>query len=148
MSDEVVSIQKTWLMSCAHQLEDHDGQCAHLHGHNYNVTLRLEGIRLTTLSEDGMIMDYAYLGGIVKPLIEAMDHAFLYSPIQTEWVIANMTQIRKAYALGMRTTAENLAIHIWRKIRPAFDGMYGNVTFLEVSVSETPKTIATYGAFI
>lgn len=49
------------------------GECEPLHGHNYAVSVRLEG----DLTPDSWLFDFVTLRRIVASLCEELDHAFL-----------------------------------------------------------------------
>jgi 6-pyruvoyltetrahydropterin/6-carboxytetrahydropterin synthase len=78
-------ISKTYHFEAAHQLPGHQGKCARLHGHSYQVTVTLEGpIRPVRspegelASDGGMVEDFDLISRVVKPLIaEHCDHQFL-----------------------------------------------------------------------
>jgi len=44
-----------------------------MHGHNFVVRVEITG----NLLSDGMVMDYADIATVVKPLIEILDHCVL-----------------------------------------------------------------------
>jgi len=56
--------------SAAHRLEDYQGKCNELHGHNYLVEIWVES---DNLNEQGMVVDFTVLKNIVKRL----DHKYL-----------------------------------------------------------------------
>jgi 6-pyruvoyltetrahydropterin/6-carboxytetrahydropterin synthase len=138
-------ISKTYTFDAAHQLADHKGKCANLHGHTYSVTVWVKGELYGPMFESsyGMVMDYASLDNIVKPLIDQMDHAFLTGCCEPIWkaVDESSDAFGKVYCLGMRSTAENLSYHIWRRLEMSWPG---HVKLVGVIVSETPKTSAEY----
>jgi len=67
------TISRDYSFSAAHQLEGHP-KCGRIHGHNYKVTVAVRGAL-----GNGMVMDYAVLDSIVKPLISEADHMYLAS---------------------------------------------------------------------
>lgn len=56
-------------ISAGHRLQDHDGKCSRPHGHNYEITVRIEG----ELTEMGWVVDK----GVVTDVIDEWDHRFL-----------------------------------------------------------------------
>jgi 6-pyruvoyl-tetrahydropterin synthase len=91
-----------------------------------------------------MVMDYADLDLVVKPVIDELDHAFITcgdEPVYKALCVVGCTStIGKIANIGVRTTAENIATYIatqiMYKLNKSVDGLLG------VSVSETPKTSA------
>ena len=78
----MIKIGKKFRFSAAHRLPFHDGKCKRDHGHNYEVTVEIEGPMREGFTEErpdyGMIMDYKKLDDIVNErIIEDLDHTVL-----------------------------------------------------------------------
>ncbi|AGB36769.1 6-pyruvoyl trahydropterin synthase family protein [Natronococcus occultus] len=56
-------------ISTGHRLLHHDGKCSRPHGHNYEVSVRIEG----ELTEEGWVADK----GDITAVIDEWDHMFL-----------------------------------------------------------------------
>ncbi|ADD05902.1 6-carboxy-5,6,7,8-tetrahydropterin synthase [Natrialba magadii ATCC 43099] len=56
-------------ISTGHRILHHDGKCARPHGHNYEVSVTVEG----TLTEEGWVADK----GDITAVIDEWDHKFL-----------------------------------------------------------------------
>ena len=149
-----LTIGKTYSFDAAHQLVGHNGKCANVHGHTYEVTVEVSGLQITNpyLSDSGMLMDYADLDEIVKPIIDDLDHAFLIGDGREDIRIDALT---KTYNIGNRTTAEHIARHLHVRVRAELTKMiesssirrarrFPNIYSLAVTVSETPKTFARF----
>jgi 6-pyruvoyltetrahydropterin/6-carboxytetrahydropterin synthase len=139
-----VKIGKRYSFDAAHQLVGHNGKCASLHGHTYVVEVWLKGEQLyyPGASSNGMLLDYADLDAVVKPLIDAMDHSFIaegHEPAKPAWNAPS-----KIYDVGIRTTSENLAWHIWKHVVDNLPNQGARITLIGVIVSETPKTYAEF----
>ena len=97
------------------------------HGHNYVVEVTVEG---ETDPVTGMVFDLRVLKEIMnREVIEPMDHRFLnreVTPFQT-----------------VVPTTENLAIEIWRRLRPQIDT--GNARLRNVRLYETADLYVDYG---
>ena len=116
-------ISKEFTFSAAHQLDGlREGHpCGRMHGHNYVVRLTLRG---SALNEHGFLMDYNDLKPFGAYLDDNLDHHVLNE------------------RLGVQPTAENMArvlTNIAKEHLPIPDGVT-----VSVSVSETPKTWATW----
>jgi 6-pyruvoyltetrahydropterin/6-carboxytetrahydropterin synthase len=95
------SITKIFRFEAAHQLPDHRGKCARIHGHSYKLEVTLRGpIKdAVGVSDHGMVMDFADLSHIVKSaIIERLDHQDLNTATESY------------------TTAENLVYWIWGEL--------------------------------
>lgn len=142
-----IMITRSYTFDSAHMLDGHSGKCANLHGHTYGVTVAVAGYltHREGATDDGMLLDYTDLDAAMKPLIDKMDHAFLSSGeekiLEGLRLLARPTKI---FTIGMRTTAENLAVFIAHEIGPKLKREYTNVKSISVTVRETPKSEAAY----
>ena len=57
--------------SAAHFLEDYEGKCENLHGHNYKVLAHAAG---ETLGEGGMLFDFSKLKEALRAACDKLDH--------------------------------------------------------------------------
>lgn len=76
---EVVVESPSFSFSAAHFMA-YKGYREKLHGHNYNVSLKLRG----SLQEDGYVVDFTFLKEVVKKICKHMDEHFivpLYSDV-------------------------------------------------------------------
>lgn len=60
--------------SAAHRLCGYQGACSNLHGHNWKVRV---GIACTSLDQIGMALDYGIIKGILKEILDQLDHEYL-----------------------------------------------------------------------
>lgn len=116
------TIAKEFAFSASHQLghlvkDDHP--CKRLHGHNYTVTMILEG---EDTNADGFVQDYRELDPVKKWIDAELDHQHLNDVLHS----------------SLSTTAENLAKHLFDTWRPTYPALAA------VRVSETPKTYSEY----
>ena len=115
-----LSITKIYTFEAAHQLPEHKGKCAQLHGHSYSFEVTISGPLQKAGSSTGMIMDFADLSSVVeREIVHQWDHQFLNNII------------------AFVPTAENLAQEIFTRLEKA--GL--NVT--QVRLWETPRAYAT-----
>ena len=103
-----------------------DAANPHGHGHNYMVEVTLEG---DPDPVNGMVLDLKELKAILqREVIEPFDHRFLNHEVPP----------------FDRTvpTVENIAIEIWRRIEPRFEG--GQAKLYSVRVFETGDLFVEY----
>jgi 6-pyruvoyltetrahydropterin/6-carboxytetrahydropterin synthase len=89
----IARIEKTWSFDAAHQLPNHSGKCGQLHGHTYQLTLRLHGAINTRTgdSDEGMVMDYYLLSELWKTELEPhLDHRYLNESLPIDPTTAEM----------------------------------------------------------
>jgi len=116
-------ISKDFQFSASHQLEGlpSDHPCSRLHGHNYTVRLELTG----DLNEIGFVHDYRALAPFKAWLDDVLDHRHLNDILEGN------------------PTAERMSSIMAHKAVELLD-LPANVFNIAVSVSETPKTWATF----
>lgn len=113
------TISKQFSFSASHIIEGltQDHPCSRLHGHNYVVELVLAA---QELNETGFVVDYNELSVFKDMIDQTLDHRHLND------------------ILSGPTTAECLAKYLYDHARQIWPEVQS------VSVSETPKTNATY----
>lgn len=124
------------------------GKCERLHGHNYSVSLELEG----DLTPDGYVFDFVELKRIARLIVETLDHRFLLAMdnphlqirrVENTWEICFR---EKRYVLPDQDvrplpvdniTAERLAEYIWGETARELN-LRGarNLTILTIGVEE------------
>lgn len=72
-------LEKQFRFEASHQLPNHDGKCARLHGHSWVGRVVVEGKHLQTSGpKAGMLMDYSQMSEPVNRLVEtSLDHYHL-----------------------------------------------------------------------
>lgn len=101
-------LTKEFRFEAAHQLPDHNGKCARLHGHSYRLEVSVRGPIQPRrgASDDGMVVDLDMIKDVVqRHVIARLDHQFLNE------------------ILAETSTAENIAHWAWDAIEagdPAF----------------------------
>ena len=132
------------------------GKCERLHGHNYAVSLTLEG----PLTSDSYVFDFVVLKEIVRRVTEALDHRFLL-PLHNEhltkqereghWEIhfgerRYVFPARDVLALPVdNVTAERLAEYIWGEVAKELRSVESaHPVCMTVGVEEAPGQTAFY----
>lgn len=88
-------LTKTIEISAAHSLKlDYESKCTRMHGHNWLITVHLQG---ETLNQNGMLMDFSEIKRLVK---EPLDHH-------------NLNEV-----LPFNPTAENIAKWVFDLLQP------------------------------
>lgn len=123
----LATVEKTFRFDAAHQLPNHKGKCARLHGHTYHLVIGITGViqEAPGESHDGMVMDFDDLTDIYNESIhEKLDHQFLNDMVPGP------------------TTAENLAASIFRELSPRiFRNDQRYLDYIEVWETPTSKAI-------
>ena len=81
-----VTLRKQFTFEASHQLPNHDGKCQRLHGHSWKMRVVVAGDLITMNGpKAGMLMDYAEISAIVKPIVEKyLDHHHLNETTKLE----------------------------------------------------------------
>lgn len=130
-----------------HRVPNHKSKCRNLHGHSYTIECGVDDKVITTkgASNEGMVIDFSDLKGILKTEIEdKFDHKFVLFNDDSLWY--KLTQLEQE-ALGLVSvdfipTAENLAKHWYEIIKPKLQSHAIAIKFIKIW--ETPTSTATY----
>lgn len=117
------TISKRFAFSASHRLDGlPDGHpCGRLHGHNYEVEVRLTR---DTLDRHGFVLDYGLLAPFQTHVDTVLDHRHLNDVLMGQ------------------PSAEALAAYLWDTAIGCLDPVMPADVTLAVGVSETPKTWA------
>jgi 6-pyruvoyltetrahydropterin/6-carboxytetrahydropterin synthase len=110
--------------AAAHRLENFNGKCEGLHGHNWKVEVFLAG---TTLDETGLLMDFGVVKARTKEMLEEIDHKYLNE--------------LPAFA-DCNPSSENLARYLYERLGAIFDR--DGVKVQRVNVWESDTSCASY----
>lgn len=123
MTVMVIKVTKSFTFDAAHFLPNHKGKCAAMHGHTYRLevtVIRQNGL-IDSGSDEGMVIDFYDLKGIVTAeVIDKLDHKVLNE------------------VLSFRTTAENMAAHIFSVLKDKLQS--GGVIVEKIKLWETPDS--------
>ncbi|MHA2330562.1 MAG: 6-pyruvoyl trahydropterin synthase family protein [Candidatus Hodarchaeales archaeon] len=131
------------------------GKCDHLHGHNYNLRLRIKG----EIGENHALIDFSSLKAKLRDLITPLDHKILIAgrskSISVEEDARNnnieITVGNKHYSFPKddvfflpleATTCEQLSIYFHKKIKKEYPSFK-----IQVEIEETPGSSAICGIF-
>ena len=102
------TLKKTFYFEASHQLPNHDGKCARLHGHSWRMDIEVYGTTLNSEGpERGMVVDYGRISEAVKPLLETkLDH----------WHLNDTTGLTDP-------TSEALCWWVWQQLKSSVPGI-------------------------
>lgn len=110
--------------SAAHRLNNYQGPCENLHGHNWLVRTI---VRTDNLDKSGIGIDFKVLKQHLKEIIGEFDHRDLNAILDKH---------------DLNPSSENIARYIFCKLREALKEWNGSVA--RVEVFETPGNCAAY----
>jgi 6-pyruvoyltetrahydropterin/6-carboxytetrahydropterin synthase len=110
--------------AAAHFLRDYAGNCANLHGHNWQIEVSIEAKELDKV---GMAIDFKTIKLTTKTVIDKLDHKLLndIKPFDT-----------------LNPTAENIAKYCYQEIANKMNTPSVKVSL--VTIWETPRACASY----
>jgi 6-pyruvoyl tetrahydropterin synthase/QueD family protein len=151
-----VVVEKGYLSFSASHFISFGGKCERLHGHNYAVSVALEG----GLTGDRYVFDFVVLKRIVRRICDSLDHHFLLPERSQDLQIQELGgewEIRfedRRYILPAEDvlslpvdniTAERLAEYICDRLMQALQGYdVTHLTSITVGVEEAPGQTAFY----
>jgi 6-pyruvoyltetrahydropterin/6-carboxytetrahydropterin synthase len=131
------------------------GKCERLHGHNYGVSVILEG----NLGREGLVFDFVEIKRIVREICDSLDHRFLL-PVECpslqiehtagEWRIhaGNRRYVFPSSDVFVvpvdNITAERLAEYICKRVIEKVLPEAGNIAAVTVGVEEAPGQTASF----
>lgn len=110
--------------SAAHRLKHYNGPCENLHGHNWIVRVT---VSCSELDKCGIGIDFKVLKQNLRNIVADFDHKDLNAVLDH---------------IGLNPSSENMARHIFHRLRDALAGWHGTVKCVEVF--ETPGNCARY----
>lgn len=117
--------------SAGHALRKYEGKCEKPHGHNFTVEICVEGRKLDRETE--ILLDFKVLKLALKAVLKDMDHCMLNDVPPFDRI---------------NPSSENMARHIWQKMRDQLekceDGQARLVRLVSVGVCEKSAQGATY----
>ena len=108
----------------AHSLRDYPGDCARLHGHNWQVEV---SVCSHVLDDSGIAIDFREIKKQTKLVVKRLDHQYL-------------NEIKPFDVLN--PTAENIAKYFFDEIALLITNK--DVKVKEVMIWETPRSAVTY----
>jgi 6-pyruvoyltetrahydropterin/6-carboxytetrahydropterin synthase len=111
--------------SASHSLRCYRGKCENLHGHNFKVSVTVEGATLSPDTE--LLLDFHDIKRELKAALDPLDHAHLNAvpPFDKH-----------------NPSSENLARHLYQQLVPRLTPL--GVALVSVTVGERDSQEATY----
>lgn len=108
----------------AHFLRGYTGKCAKVHGHTWQVEIRVRGDRL---DESGMLVDFSILKKKLREITGTLDHSLIND---------------LDYFTTINPTAENISVYIAQRFQEMMKDV--SVKICSVTVWESPRAAAIY----
>jgi 6-pyruvoyltetrahydropterin/6-carboxytetrahydropterin synthase len=126
-----VTVLAEWCMG--HRLPNHNGQCRHLHGHQYRAEATVEGqiSDLEGSSDEGMVLDFTIVKDALKEVAKGLDHRFLIAT--SDPLVPVLRELPGVLVVPYVPTAENIGKYILSQLP-------GGV--VRIRIWETPTSFA------
>jgi 6-pyruvoyltetrahydropterin/6-carboxytetrahydropterin synthase len=114
-----IRITKEFNFEMAHALYGYDGPCKNIHGHSYKLSVTVKGSPIVdNLNvKHGMVMDFNEIKGIVKPIVEKLDHSTILNANSPHKALAKENILfQKLVLVNYQPTCENMLIDIANQI--------------------------------
>ena len=131
------TISKQFRWEMGHRLPMHKGLCRNIHGHSYEAHVILSG----ELDEQGMVMDYFDMKGLIQSKVDELDHAFLCDRSDTVVLDFLIEHKLKHVVVDFPTTAENIARMLCDHVVSMLQTGH-RLDAVKIRVFETEKTYA------
>lgn len=134
----MTTITRRFQYAMGHTLHQHEGACAHLHGHNYVALVTVES---DVLDSVGRVIDFSVIKQLVGDFIDnEYDHRFLVNQAddRAEGLVALDPTVR---VVDFNPTAENLAEELLHAAQTALSPLGLDVT--KITLWETENAYAT-----
>ena len=147
-------ITRAFFIDTGHRVVGHEGKCAHLHGHRYQIQVT---VRSAVLDDVGRVVDFSDLKRQIGGWLDAnWDHGLVLwheDPFMGLFGIAakekfddpangelmSLLSGMKVYVMPTNPTAENMARYLMDEIIPTIIGPRLAFTCTKVVVMETPN---------
>ena len=125
----------------AHRLYKYKGACAQIHGHSYRMQVTFIAY---TLDNQGFVADFNDIDGIVKPIVDTLDHKIVLDKRDSGKGINKKEIVRLPN--GGNPTVETMCHDIYHTIEEMLvNTTMDNVVILKkVRIWETAKCYAEY----
>ncbi len=131
----IIRITKEFKFEMAHALKGYIGPCKNIHGHSYElfVTVKGEPVNNPGSSDNGMVIDFKLLKGIVREnIIDLYDHALVLHKDSAALINDESRELYgKLITVDYQPTSENLLIY-----------------FAEVLKQKLPENVILHSLFL
>ena len=137
-----MKVSKRFRWEAAHRLPWHTDGCQHLHGHSYVMWIELDG----EPDKRGMVIDFKDIKDVIKPLVDAWDHAILVDETDQDLIKAIELLESKHYTLPYDTSSENLCLFVADYLKKnALELLKAHrITSMSIRVQETETCYAEH----
>jgi 6-pyruvoyltetrahydropterin/6-carboxytetrahydropterin synthase len=121
-------------VSIGHRLQNYDGLCRNLHGHNYLFEVTISG----NPDAVGLVIDFSILKDNLRDFLKQFDHAMVLENTDP-WKLTFQDQRQKMVVLSVAPSAENFASLVYNH----FVDIGGSVASVRVQETSNAWAVST-----
>jgi len=131
------SIQAETTFNSAHFLENYNGKCNTIHGHNWKIVVEVQSKEL----HNDMVIDFKQLKEYLKKIEQLYDHKLIIKngSLKNNTIKCLEEEGFELIIVDFNTTAENFAKHIYYILKDKY-----NLNIKKVDIYETNNNKASY----
>lgn len=111
-----IRLTKVFSYAMAHALDNYDGLCKNIHGHNYHLEVTVSGIPVVDIAspKKGMLIDFSDLKKIInRDIIEVLDHALMLNQDTNPELMALLKKsYERVIMVPFQPTTENMLCYL------------------------------------
>ena len=131
------SVQAETIFNSAHFLENYNGKCKTIHGHNWKIIAEIQSEEL----ENDMVIDFKDLKKYLKEIEQLYDHKLIIKngSLKDNTIKCLKDEGFELVIVDFNTTAENFAKHIYYILKNKY-----KLNVKKVDIYETDYNKASY----
>lgn len=142
-----IRLTKVFSYAMAHALDNYDGLCKNIHGHNYHLEVTVSGIPVVdTLSpKKGMLIDFSDLKTIInREIVDVLDHALMLNDATNPDLISLLKKTyERVIMVPFQPTTENMLCYLADTIQKVLPE---GVLLYSLKLKETENSYAEWYA--
>lgn len=142
-----IRLTKVFSYAMAHALDNYDGLCKNIHGHNYHLEVTVSGIPVIDMSspKKGMLIDFSDLKRIINhDIIEVLDHALMLNQDTNPELMALLKKsYERVIMVPFQPTTENMLCYLAETIKKILPS---GVHLYSLKLKETENSYAEWFA--
>ena len=142
-----IRLTKVFSYAMAHALDNYDGLCKNIHGHNYHLEVTVSGIPVVdTLSpKKGMLIDFSDLKTIInREIVDVLDHALMLNDATNPDLISLLKKTyERVIMVPFQPTTENMLCYLADTIQKVLPE---GVLLYSLKLKETDNSYAEWYA--
>ena len=142
-----IRLTKVFTYAMAHALDNYDGLCKNIHGHNYHLEVTVSGIPVIDIAspKKGMLIDFSDLKTIINQnIVDVWDHALMLNEATNPELISLLKRsYERIILVPFQPTTENMLCHLAETIKQLLPQ---GVCLYSIKLKETENSYAEWYA--